>query len=313
MRGPRLLLFLPLVATAVAGISIRPSAQQAPAPATPQFEAGIDLTTVNTTVTDAEGHLVTGLARDAFEVYEDTERQTITQFTNERVPISLGVLLDVSDSMFGKRIEDARSAIDRFLFDLLGQDDEFFILAFNHQPHILTHWTRDAETVRRVLDGIKPSGSTAEYDALIASMPLVAQRSRQRAALVLISDGDDNASNATRRDLRNALLKSDAFVYAIAIDSPDRRPINRGVDVQALREITAENGGRTEVVHNSNDLGTATASIADEINNQYLLGYTSPHNADGKFHSIRVRVPGTAYRVRSRTGFVAIQHTKKSN
>jgi len=312
--GVRRLPVLLLAAAAVVGARTRPSAeQQPPLPDSPRFETGIELTAVNVTVTDADGHLVTGLARDAFEISEDAQRQTITQFTGERVPISLGVLLDVSDSMFGKRIEDARSAIDRFLFDLLGPNDEFFILAFNHQPHILTRWTRDAETVRRVLDGIKPSGSTAEFDALVASMPLVAERSRQRAALVLITDGDDNASNATRRDLRNALLKSDVFVYAVAIDSSDRRPINRGVDVQTLREITAENGGRTEVVQNSSDLGAATASIAEELNSQYLLGYTSSHGADGKFHSIRVRVAGAGYRVRARTGYVAIPHPRKTN
>ncbi|OFV92574.1 MAG: hypothetical protein A3H95_06680 [Acidobacteria bacterium RIFCSPLOWO2_02_FULL_64_15] len=307
------LLVTSVVCAAAVGAGIRPSAQQRPVPDPPRFEAGVELTTVNATVTGADGHLVTGLARDLFEIYEDGRRQTITQFTNERVPVSLGVLLDISDSMFGKRIEDARAAVDRFLFDLLGPNDEFFILAFNHQPHVLTRWTREADLVRRVLDGLTPSGSTATYDALMASMPLVNQRSRQRAALVLISDGADTGSNATRRDLRSAFLRSDAFVYAVAIDSPDRRPINTRVDVQALREITAENGGRTEVVQNSGDLAAATARIAEELNSQYLLGYTSTRGADGAFHSIRVRVSGTGYRVRARTGYVAIPRARTNN
>jgi Ca-activated chloride channel family protein len=309
----RYVLVLLLAGAALAASSLFSSAQQPPAPAPPRFGAAIDLTTVTATVTDADGHLVTGLPREAFDVFEDGQRQTIAEFTNERVPVSLGVLLDVSDSMFGKRIEDARSAVDRFLFDLLDLNDEFFVMVFNHQPHVLTRWTREAELVRRALAGIKPFGGTATNDALMAAIPVVADRSRQRAALVLISDGADTGSNATRRDLRNAFLRSDVFVYAVAIDSPDRQPINTRVNAQALREITAENGGRTEVVQNSSDLAAATASIAEELNSQYLLGYASPRGRDGQFHSIRVRVSGTGYRVRARSGYVAIPRRQITN
>ena len=124
-------------------------------------------------------------------------------------------------------------------------------------------------------------------------------------SVLLISDGSDTASDATLRDVRSALLRSDAFVYAIAIDSPDRKAINTRVNVDALREITAESGGRTEVVQNTAELNEATARIAEELNSQYVLGYTSPRGADGQFHSIRVRVPGTEYRVRARNGYIA--------
>jgi Ca-activated chloride channel family protein len=269
------------------------------------FQSGIEITSITATVTDKDGHLVTGLGREVFEVYEDGVRQTITQFTNERVPVGLGVALDISDSMFGKRIQDARAAVDRFLFELLDASDEFFILAFNHQPRTLTGWTHAPEDVRRALDGIKPFGGTAAYDAVIDSLPMLERRSRQRAAILLISDGADTASNATIRDVRSALHRSDAFVYAIAIDSPERQAINTRVNAQALREITAESGGRTEVVQNATELNEATARIAEELNSQYVLGYTSPRGADGQFHSIRVRAPGTEYRVRARTGYVA--------
>jgi VWFA-related protein len=159
--------------------------------------------------------------------------------------------------------------------------------------------------VSRALESIRPFGGTAAYDAVIESLPLIARRTRQRAAVVLISDGADTASDATLRDVRSALLRSDAFVYAIAIDSPDRRAINTRVNVDALREITGESGGRTEVVQTSAELTEATARIAEELNSQYVLGYTSPRGADGKFHSIRVRIPGTEYRVRARNGYVA--------
>ncbi len=269
------------------------------------FRSGIELTSITATVRDGAGHLVKGLDRDAFEVFEDGEPQTITQFTHDRVPIGLGVLLDISDSMFGRRIKDARSAIDRFLFELLDPGDEFFVLAFNHQPHLLTGWTNTPDLVRHALDGLRPSGGTAAYDAVLAALPTIARRSRERAALLLVSDGADTASNATLREVRSALVRSDTFVYAIAIDSPEPQPINTRVNATTLREITDDSGGRTEVVHSGAELVDATARIAEEINHQYVLGYTSPRGADGKYHSIRVRVRGSEYKVRARNGYVA--------
>jgi VWFA-related protein len=94
-------------------------------------------------------------------------------------------------------------------------------------------------------------------------------------------------------------------VYAIAIDAPNPRAINRSVNPATLREITDESGGRTEVVQSSADIAAASARIADELNHQYVLGYTPPHGADGKFHSIRVRARGSEYRIRARKGYVA--------
>jgi len=263
------------------------------------------LTSLSATVTDRDGRLVPDVTRDAFEVYEDGQLQTISQFSHERVPVGLGVLIDISDSMFGKRIEDARASVDRFLFDLLDPQDEFFLLAFNHKPRGLTPWTRDRNDVRRALDGLRPNGGTAIYDAIFEALPVLDRRTRERAALLIISDGADTASNATLRDVRSALLRSDVFVYAIAIDSADAKAINARVNVDALRDITNQSGGRTEVVRNSADLADATARIADELNSQYLIGYTSPKGADGAYHSIRVRIAGTDYRVRARNGYVA--------
>ena len=269
------------------------------------FRSGIDLTSIAATVTDRDGRLIADVAREAFEVYEDGERQTITQFAHERVPVGLGVLLDISDSMFGKRIQDARAAVDRFLFGLLDPADEFFLMAFNHKPRPLTGWTRVQEDIRRALEGLRPSGGTAIYDAIFEALPVLDRRARERAALLIISDGADTASTATLREVRTALLRSDAFVYAIAIDSADPKAINARVNAEALRDITSQSGGRTEVVHNSADLYEATARIADELNSQYLIGYTSPKGADGTYHSIRVKVAGTDYRVRARNGYVA--------
>jgi Ca-activated chloride channel homolog len=269
------------------------------------LRSSVELTVVTATVRDTDGRLITGLPREDFEIFEDGDRQSISQFTNERVPVGLGLLLDVSDSMFGRRIVDARGAVERFLLELLQPTDAFFVMAFNHEPRVLTPWTNDPSTVRDALAAIKPWGGTAIYDAIVRAEPMLDARTRERAALVVISDGADTASDATLREVRSEVLRTDAFIYAVAIDSSDRRPINAGVNPEALREITSQSGGTTEVVNNSGDLDGATARIAEELNSQYVLGYSPPHAADGRYHSIRVRMVNASYRVRARNGYIA--------
>jgi Ca-activated chloride channel homolog len=278
-------------------------AQQVPEGRT--FRSGVDVTGITVAVRDADGHLVQDLTRDDFEIFEDGERQPLTQFTNERVPVSLGVLIDISDSMFGRRIIDARAAVDRFLFEQLNHEDEFFILAFNHKPHVLTQWTQTPIVVHDALDSLKPTGGTAVYDAVVASMPLIAKRNKERGALLIVSDGADTASTAGLKDVQAALRRSQAFVYAIAIDSPDRRAINRAVNPTTLRDITNESGGRTEVVQLTTQIAGAAATIADELNHQYVMGFTPAHPPDGKFHTLRVRAKNGAFKVQARRGYVA--------
>ena len=301
MRVPPLL----VAALAVVSIAAPAARQQPPFHDDHPFHGGVDLTSITVTVRTADGQLVTDLPREAFQVLEDAVPQTVTQFTHERIPVSLGLLLDTSDSMFGKRIRDARAAVDQFLFKLLAPDDEFFITAFNHKPQLLTTWTRDPQVVGRALDALKPSGATALYDAVVSALPRIEARAHERAAIVALTDGADTASDASMRDVTMALRKSDALVYAIAIDSPDPQPINTRVNAAALAELTSSTGGRVAIVRSSDELATATADIAQELNNQYLLGYVSTHGADGKYHSIRVSVAGAEYRVRARTGYTA--------
>ncbi len=269
------------------------------------FRSAVELTSITATVRDQDGRLVTGLTRDAFEIYEDGVRQEITQFTNERVPVSLAVLLDISDSMYGRRIDDARTAVLTFLGELLDPGDEFLVVAFNHQPYFLSWWTRERTRLTTMLEPIRPTGGTAIYDTVLAAIPQFTVRNNQRGALVLISDGADTASDATLREVRRALFRTDAFAYAVAIDSAERQTINTRVNPVALQEITDTSGGRTEVVRGTDEMVPAIARIAEELNSQYLLGYTSPGGADGAFHSIRVRVTGQDYRVRARNGYVA--------
>jgi Ca-activated chloride channel family protein len=274
-------------------------AQRAP------LRSSIELTVVTATVRDANGKLVTGLPKEAFEVSEDGVRVPIAQFTNERVPLGLGLLLDTSDSMFGRRLKDAQAAVERFLLSLLDPKDAFFVMAFNHDARLLFGWKTDPAGVHEALARLQPTGSTAIYDALVRALPFIDNRPRERAAIVLITDGADTASDITLHDLRPALLRSDAFVYAIAIDTPEPQAIAKRVNVETLNEITGQSGGRTEVVRATADLEVATSRIAEELNSQYVLAYASPTPGDGKYHSIRVRTTEPSHRVRARNGYVA--------
>ena len=125
---------LPFVALIAVASAVLAAQTQPPLRDHRSFRSGVDITTITATVTDRDGRLIPDLTREAFEVFEDGEPQTVTQFVHDRVPVGLGVLLDISDSMFGKRIADARSAVDQFLFRLLDPADEFFLMAFNHRP-----------------------------------------------------------------------------------------------------------------------------------------------------------------------------------
>lgn len=268
------------------------------------FRARVDTVQVTVTVVDAGGRLITGLSRDDFEIFEDGSPQPITQFTDARVPVSLGVLLDASDSMRGQPIVDARAAVDRFLAVLLEGGDEAFVAAFNHLPRIVAPWTRPPASLRGRLQPFRPSGGTAIYDALVASAPLFDRRMHTRAALLLISDGADTASDLKLQQARDVLRRTDPFVYAIAIDSAAATASTR-VNADALREITGPSGGYTEVVQGAADLGPATERIANELNNQYMLGYVPSKTPDGGWREIRVRMKDRSYFTRARRGYYA--------
>jgi VWFA-related protein len=268
------------------------------------FRSAIETVLVTATVTDETGRIVTGLTRADFEVFEDGQAQTVTQFSDERVPVSLGVLLDASDSMRGQPIIDARVALDRFVAELLEPGDEAFVASFNHLPRIVAPWTRPPSTLKSRLDALHPTGGTAIYDAIVAAAPLFDRRTHARAALVVISDGADTASDRSLPQARDVIRRTDPFVYAIAIDSADARASTR-VNADALREITGPSGGYTEVVRTAEDLGPATERIAYELNHQYSIGYSPPRAPDGEWRGIRVRIKDHVYLVRARRGYFA--------
>jgi VWFA-related protein len=169
--------FLTLVAITAAAAVLCAGTQDARSAAPMQrapraLRSSIELTAVTVTVRDNNGRLVPDLPLDAFTIFEDGEPQAITQYAHERVPVGLGLLLDISDSMFGQRIKDARAAVERFLLELLSPDDSLFVMTFNHEPHVLISWTPPAEAaaVRSALDTLRPFGGTAVYDAVMHAL-----------------------------------------------------------------------------------------------------------------------------------------------
>ncbi len=267
------------------------------------FRAASELVTTAVTVRDAEGRLVTTLQQGDFTIEEDSVPQPITQFTKQRVPVSLALALDISDSMRGQRMVDARAALATFLDTLLAPNDEAALLGFNHETKMLAPWTTVRGGMRAKLDEIRPSGGTALYDALDVSLPLFESRMHPRAAILLVSDGADTASDTTPTVLKQKLVRSDVFLYAIGIDSLDARNSTR-INPYTLNELTSQGGGYTEIVRSTAEIGPATQRIAEELNHQYLIGYTPAALGDGKLHTVRVKVSNPTYRVRARRGVV---------
>ena len=328
-----------LMAAALGGTLL---AQQRPADQGFSFKSSVDLVSVNVTVTDGFGHFVPNLRLEDFTLDEDGERQTVTQFEAERVPVSLGIVLDTSGSMGGEKMEAAREALRRFVYDLLGQTDEMFLYRFDSRPILVQGWTEDRARLVRALGGVRPAGGTALYDAVAEAIPLAASGARRKKALVVISDGNDTNSDIEVDEVRQLIRESEVMVYAIGIDGsgavatrspvpqiprwplpgggpiqipwPGRRPttppaprpgMSDRVNERALRMLTDDSGGRTEIIGGARDLDSATAGIASELSQQYFLGYVSSRPKDGRWHNITVQVRRGNYHVRARKGFVA--------
>jgi VWFA-related protein len=336
-----------------------------------KFRTGVDLVNVNATVTDQSGRFVSGLNVDDFHVYDDERLQPVTHFSAERVPVSLGVLLDTSGSMAGEKIVAARQALDRFLVQLLDPQDEVFLYRFDNGPRLLEGWTHDKRRISDAIGRIQPQGGTAMYDTVAEAAELVQQGRNRKKALLIISDGNDTSSHTDVFSVKQLIRETEVLVYAIGIDvtgplysknpipyvhqdaswlrqgawqpQPPRTPVplpfpfpgrrrppappaptpmppqgpipgstgssssgsDDRVNVAALRDITDDSGGRTEIVRWTRDLDPATAGIADELSKQYYLGYAAPGPKDGRWHALRVEVRQPSYHVRARRGYVA--------
>jgi Ca-activated chloride channel family protein len=311
-----------------------------------RFRSGVELVNVTATVTDDDGRFVSGLRQQDFTVYEDGQIKDVSHFSSDRVPVSLGIMLDTSGSMTPEKMSAARSAIDRLISELLDEDDELFFVQFATHAEVTQGWTTDRRLIRNAVRSLSPAGGTALYDAIAAALPTAEAGINRKKALLVISDGNDTSSSTSVALLRQMIRESEVLVYALGVDSTTRErtrivqppvtfppstpfplpgrppeprfpPIGGGgnttwssspgdrVNADALRQITDDTGGRTEIVRGFSGLGRATALIADELSKQYFLGYTSTVNKDGRWHSIRVTVRDRSLNVRARRGYVA--------
>ena len=293
----------------------------------PVFKGGVAVVEVPATVTDGDGRFITGLTRDDFVVYDDGKPQEIVAFSSERVPVSLGVLLDVSLSMSEAQLATARLAIDHFAHILLGTEDELFLIEFAARGRMLQPWTRNRDSFSRALTRANqttlmtdatdrpattdtmPNFGTAVFDAVATSLEIAATGVHAKRAVLVISDGKDTSSRRSVMDVQEAIRTSEILVYALAVDSGEgiglSGPVYGGVDAGALRKLTDDTGGRTEVVKGFKNLAQATARLADEFNQQYLISYVSPLNRDGRWHPIKVDVRKRGATIRARAGYIA--------
>jgi Ca-activated chloride channel family protein len=313
-----------------------------------RFKSGVDFVNVTATVTDDDGRFVSGLRQEDFTVYEDGQVQSVSHFSSDRVPVSLGIALDTSGSMSPEKLASARAAIERLIFKLLDEDDELFFMEFATRAEVTQGWTTDRQLISDALTRVNAIGGTALYDAVAEALPTAEQGRNRKKALLVISDGNDTNSSIGVSALRQRIRETEVLVYALGVDSTSRDtprvvppprpfpptipfpfpgggrtqprypPIGGGggttnwprspgerVNADALRQITDDTGGRTEIVRGFEGLDSATARIADELSKQYFLGYTSSVNKDGRWHSIRVTVRDRNMTVRARRGYVA--------
>ena len=184
-----------------------------------RFHSSIELVNVTATVTDNSGRFVPELKQTDFLVFEDDQPVEVTQFSSERVAVSLGIVLDTSGSMDGQKINAARVALERLLLDLLGDDDEVFLYRFDNSPHLVQGWTNDRNLIRDQLRRLPTDGATALYDAVAQALPLLESGRHRKKALLVISDGNDTSSKIELPRLKQLIRESEALVYAIGIDA----------------------------------------------------------------------------------------------
>ena len=187
-----------------------------------KFKSGVDLINVTATVTDATGRFVPGLTKEDFTIFDEGRTQTITHFSAERVPVSLGILLDTSGSMTDEKMNAARAAINRFVNDLLGPEDQLFFIDFSDNARLRQDWTTDRQAIMRALRRTSAGGGTAMYDAIADALPIAAEGKHRKKALLVISDGNDTHSRISAAELRQQIRESEVLVYALGVDGRDQ-------------------------------------------------------------------------------------------
>lgn len=292
--------YLALVASGVLALFIAPLLAQVTGPETPAqpetkkssgIKMDVEMALVNVTVTDPYSRLVTGLDKENFKVFEDGVEQEISTFSSEDVPISIGLIFDMSGSMADK-VDKARQAAVQFLRTANPQD-EFFLVSFNDRAEVSSRFTSSIEELESRMMFTVAKGRTALLDGIYLGLSQMRGARNGKRALLIISDGGDNHSRYNEADIRNFLKEADCQLYAMGIfDVSDMgRTTEERYGPSLLSELAEMTGGRVFPVSSLGDLPDIASKIGMELRNQYVLGY-KPSNPrhNGTWRKIKVKL-----------------------
>jgi Ca-activated chloride channel family protein len=275
------------------------------------MKVNVNLVLVPVTIMDGMNRLVQGLDRNSFQVLEGKAEQQIRYFSSEDAPVSMGIILDISGSMKSK-LDRAREAVVRFINDA-NPDDEFFMVTFSDKPELVSDFTQNVEDIQGKLLYAAPKGRTALLDAIYMGIAKMRQAKHQRKALLIISDGGDNHSRYTEREIVSLVKEADVMIYGIGIYNHYFPTQEEMLGPELLRSISEVTGGTSFSIDDPNDLVDAAKSVGIMLRNQYLLGYRpAAAKKDGKWHKIKIifrrpkklKLPGT-FHVYARSGYYA--------
>ena len=267
-------------------------------PTEPQIKPGqgikvdVNMTLVNVTVTDPLDRLVTGLEKEHFRVFEDGVEQEVLTLSSEDVPVSIGLVFDMSGSMSDK-VEKAREAAVQFMRTANPQD-QFFLVSFNERAELTSGFTSSVDELQNRMMFTASKGRTALLDAIYLGLSQMRGAHNGKRALLIISDGGDNHSRYNETDVKNYLKEADCQLYAIGIFDPIGIRSRTPEELEGpslLSEMTEMTGGRVFPVGNLGELPDIAAKIGMELRNQYVLGYKSSNSRNnGAWRKIKVKL-----------------------
>ena len=289
-----------------AASSQNPTSPQQPEPVGGQFvfKKKVEEVALRAVVVDQQNHLIPSLNRDAFSVYEDGKLQKMTSFRQENVPLAMGILIDNSGSMSPKRQKVNEAVLN--LVRSSNTHDEVFVVNFGEQYYLDQDFTDDVSKLKAALDRVETRGSTALYDAVVASAEHIRQAARiQQRVLLVVTDGKDNASQESVDEAVQQLQRADGpVVYVIGFIDETK---GASSTIQALQAISLKTGGTAYFPKDLSEIDAITKSIANDIRNQYVIGYKSSNPVSGHaYHAIEVQAYDAGrhnLRVRTRAGY----------